>query len=252
MLAINDTIQTISVRTTFNNMKNIFAILVLSLGAAICQAADNSAALTLTFSLTGTVNNPVATTNGVTATYTPTKFTLTTATLLKLIAADEFNNHSWASNSFPKSSKIVLMLDNTNYQGHFVVADKTGTNVLLDISNIFTITIQTDRIVKSEKLNTTTGLWSGAVQKLGAELYFDDASTGGNIIFTLAGILKDSISDTTKSVTVAGNKTTTVTEKETVTLSPAIGLGYIGSGLNAATFNGNATFAGTTKFPLVP
>jgi hypothetical protein len=232
----------ISIRTTFDNMKKIFAILVLSLGAAICQAADNSAALTLTFSLTGTVNNPVATTNGVTATYKPTKLTLTTATLLKLIAADEFTNGSWASNSFPKSSKIVLMLNNTNYQGNFVITDKTGTNVLLDISNIFTITIQTDRIVKSGKLNTTTGLWSGAVQNLGAELYFDDASTGGNTIFTLAGVLKDSISDTLKSGQV--------TEKETVTLSPAIGLGYIGSGLNAAVFSGKATLAGTTKFPL--
>ncbi len=228
-------------------MKKIFAILVLSLGAAICQAADNSAALTLTFSLTGTVNNPVATTNGVTATYKPTKFTLTTATLLKLIAADEFTNQSWASNSFPKSSKIVLMLNNTNYQGNFVITDKTGTNVLLDISNIFTITIQTDRIVKSGKLNTTTGLWSGAVQNLGAELYFDDASTGGNTIFTLAGVLKDSISDTTKSVTVAGNKTTTVSEKETVTLSPAIGLGYIGSWAQCRCFQRQGNFRRNDK-----
>ena len=225
-------------------MKNIFAIFVLCLGAAICQAADNPASLTLTFSLTGTVNNPVATTNGVTATYTPQKFTLTTATLLKLIAGDELTNGTWASNSFPKSSKIVLLLDNNDYQGHFVVTDKSGTNVLVDVSNIFTITIQTDRIVKGGKLNTTTGLWSGAVQNLGAELYFDDASTGGSTIFTLAGVLKDSISDTLKSGEV--------TEKETVTLSPAIGLGYIGSGINAAVFSGKATFAGTTKFPLAP
>ncbi len=225
-------------------MKNKLAILILCLVAvATCRAADNTntAPLTLTFSLTGAVNNPVATTNGITATYTPKKFTLTTSTLLKLIAADEFTNGSWASNSFPKSSKIVLMLDNNDYQGHFVVADKTGTNVFLDISNIFTITIQTDRIVKSGKLNTTTGLWSGAVQNLGAELYFDDASTGGNTIFTLAGILKDSISDSVKSGVV--------TEKETVSLSPAIGLGYIGSGVDSAVFSGKATFSGSTKFP---
>jgi hypothetical protein len=221
-------------------MKNKLAILVLCLGAVICRAADNPTPLTLTFSVTGTVNNPVATTNGVTATYKPNKFTLTTATLLKLIAGDELTNGSWASNSFPKSSKIVLMLDNNDYQGHFVVEDKTG-NVLVDVSNIFTITIQTDRIIKSGKFNTTTGLLSGMVQNLGAELYFDDATTGGNTIFTLAGIIKDSISDTTKSGEV--------TEKETVTLSPAIGLGYIGSGANSAVFSGKATFSGSTQFP---
>ena len=115
------------------------------------------------------------------------------------------------------------MLYNNDYQGHFVVADKTGTNVFLDISNIFTITIQTDRIVKeSGKLNTTTRVMERSrCRTLGAELYFDDARHRREHYFYLGWHpQRYPISD---SGQIRGGHW----KKKTVSLSPAIGLGDI-------------------------
>ncbi|SRR5258706_7922501 len=109
--------------------------------------------------------------------------THTTADLLSILARDKKAQGNWPSNSFPANAKLAIS-NNT-----FVVA--SGTNVLVDISDILKLTNGNSQIF-SGRTNNVTGLSNPATTRLFLGTFtFDDTSitNGAHVAFFLRGVV---------------------------------------------------------------
>jgi hypothetical protein len=109
--------------------------------------------------------------------------THTTGDLLSILARDKKTQGNWPSNSFPANAKLAIS-NNT-----FLVA--SGTNVLIDISDILKFTNGGSQVF-SGKTNNVTGLSNPASTRLFLGTFtFDDTSitNGAHLSFFLRGIV---------------------------------------------------------------
>jgi hypothetical protein len=122
--------------------------------------------------------------NGTNTTIAPPVIqTHTTADLLSILARDKKAQGNWPSNSFPANAKLAIT-NNT-----FVVV--SGTNILIDISDILRLTNGNSQIF-SGRTNNLTGLSSPATTRLFVGTFtFDDTNiTGGaHVSFFLRGVV---------------------------------------------------------------
>lgn len=219
-------------------MKILFAVLALFL--TISALADTFQPLPAMLAVRATVNNPDVTTNGVVETYpTPKMSKLTTSTLLKLVAVAEFNETNWPSRSFPNGAKLVLMLNRDDLNGsYFIVTDSKGS-LLLNVSNLLTLTVYQGTIVTAGKVNLSTGNQSKLTLKYYAYLFFSDVEAGGGTFFTLSGVVTDETNDSFKNAILS--------ETQTATFASAEGSGLING--NAATLSASIKFSGKSTIP---
>jgi len=121
----------------------------------------------------------------------PKPLAYATKDILNVLAFDENLEGNWPSNSFPKTAKLSVAGESV------VVVD--GTNVLLNVSDIMSISVGENEILSGAR-NDVTGLASHSVQKRQiAKIAFDDTFIGGgkNLKFYLQGLLSQSTTDTT-------------------------------------------------------
>ena len=175
--------------------------------AFLTLATGSQAQVTLTITLSGSVSVQGATNdNGtVTAYASPAKKTFATKDILKNLALDEYAENNFPSNSFPAGAKLVVVTGNNN--GEFLVVDKSGTNVLVDVSDIiFAQDGIIGNYIASGKQNDTTGLASPSktYQHVFTIGYDDSKIPGGGGVgfqFYMTGLMTDSTTDTTPNAT---------------------------------------------------
>ncbi len=219
------------------NMKAQIAVLALFLTTA--ALADTYQPLPTTLAVTATVSNPDVSTDGVVETYPkPKRARLTTSTLLKLIAVGEFNETNWPSKSFPHGAKLVLMYDRDDVGGsYFVVTDSKG-NTLLDVSDLLRFVVYEEAVVKSGKVNLSTGAQTKVTLNYYAYFFYSDVEAGGETFFDLSGVATDETDDTLKNAVIS--------ETQTVTFSSAQGSGEIKG--KAATVSASIKIRGKNPF----
>ena len=142
--------------------------------------------LTLTVSFQGNGSD-----DGTTTTIAPPiVFRDTTKTMLYFLAIDEYAGGYWPSNSFPAGSKLAIV------DGTICVLNQTN-GLLLDVSNIFRLEVNTNGLY-SGRVNNTTGLGSPTLadQRLVTFVY-DNTSilAAWPYQFTLTGVAKSKYTD---------------------------------------------------------
>jgi hypothetical protein len=221
-------------------MQTAILLSIITFGLAAPALADPYSPLPVTISITATINNPAISTNGAFRVKSaPTKITITTKTLLALVASDEHAEGNYNLSVFPSGARLVFMNDDLHFKDdYFIVTDAKG-NLILDVSDLLTGEV-TNNVVWSGKRNNTTNLRTGEVNQGWMVLTFDDSAAGGTTSFQLCGIDVDKISDT------AAKSGLTYIEKESRTTNPALGTGSIGG--NVTVLNGSFTASGSTTF----
>ena len=223
-------------------MKTKLFLLSLFLFLSVTCHAEKISLLNFTFSATALLQGAQTNVGGVVTFKASPKVTLTTATLLSLIAKAEYNLGNWDSNSFPKGAKILLYSDNVDYENNFFfVADKNN-HFLCDASDVLSWSLPGNVYVEAGKVNLNTGLATGYSQTVIFDIDFSDFAAGGWTSFSLSGHLVDGWTDTVNA------KAHTYSEKETITFSSGNGEGFVNG--TEGIFSGSASLSATTVFPL--
>ncbi len=160
-----------------------------------------------------------------------------TAEVLSTLAKDKAAQGNWLSNSFPAGARLAVA------ENSFVVV--SGTNILIDVSDILSFTNGVNEIVSGKK-NDFTGLSSPTATRLQiGKLTFDDTAIqgGAGIQFYLQGVLSQSETDSTP---VNGVYTSSFSAK----LSSGTGEGTNSSGGSAFVLTGTITASGKAKLTL--
>ena len=181
-----------------NKMKSskLFAA-IITLGLCALPAGHVRADITefLTLNVTTFQQNSNRDDGIFTTTPVPTIKTHSTAEILKRLAADKFAQGNWPSNSFPASAKLAVIPTVTN---QFVVI--TGTNILVDVSDILSFQNGDDEIASGKKRDAT-GLAAPTISKRQiGRVTFDDTNAGnpnGGLKFYLQGVLLQTTTDST-------------------------------------------------------
>lgn len=191
---------------------------VLSLHAQILEKISLSATL---YTQGATNDNTTTTTIK-----SPVKSTITTANLLKQLAADENFEGNWASNSFPSSAKL-------DFNGTGFEIDQ-GTNELLDVSDMLTWTVSGQNDITAGNFLDANGAPSagqGTPPFNETDMYlvtiaYNSSGTGnGNLTFTATGL-----ATLTEKAGSANATTGNYTESGTLSLSDGTGEGVDASG----------------------
>ena len=189
-----------------------------------------------------------STNNGAVTQYAaPAKQALATKDILQHLALDENAAGKYKSTTFPSGAQLVAIISNTaGNKGTFQVLDKNN-NLLVDVSNILSISYGTyGHSIISGLQNDDTGLSapSRAVSNVLTISYDDSGITGSvGFRFYMTGMITRTTTDTTPS-----GKTRVYTETQSGTMSTAAGEGdYQGQPF---VFTGSLTLSGQGTFRL--
>jgi hypothetical protein len=140
--------------------------------------------------------------NGTVTTFEPAKkLSITSKSLLQIIAKDEFNEGNYDSPVFPSGSILVLVNDQENISNsYFVVANSMATNglfgtVLVNISDLMVFSYQ-NLVLTSGKEADATGLLTSFKESYIGTFSFDDTGAGGDLTFALQGLTEVTVNDT--------------------------------------------------------
>jgi hypothetical protein len=170
------------------------AFVTLTAGSLQAQVTN-----VVTISFTATEQNTNSTTNGVViTTKAPVTHSATTADILRWLAIDENAETNYSGTNFPSGAKLVAISGPENAPDVQVV-DKHN-NYLVDVSDILSLTKSGvyDANVNSGKSNDTNNL--AAPTQTDQKVYsinYDDSLATSNILFSFAGVLKSTTTDTT-------------------------------------------------------
>ncbi len=169
----------------------VLAFLSLAINSLQAQVT-NLVSITATVLIQGSVND-----NGTNTTAAaPSKHSVTTQTLLGLLAQDEYAEGNYGSTNFPTGAKLVV-IDSHNNNPAFQVLT-SGNVLLVDVSDILA-GISEDNDVYSGKQNDSTGLSNPSTTDLSVfKFKFDDTGiTGGQgVQFYLQGLMTNTKADT--------------------------------------------------------
>lgn len=218
-------------------------LILCFLVAGVAGAARAEKVIPMTFTITANIlaqNVNVTTNKSVVTVGAPPKYSVTTSSLLRSLAYDEYLAGNYDRTNFPAGAKIVWLNYPDNFSAsHFVVMDK-GTNVLVDVSDFLKFDQAMNLMVSSGKYNQTNGLSSTWTEEYLGSLSFDDRNIGGGSQIYFGGLIKATLTDATPD-----KKTGNYTEKITATLTGGIGTGYY-YGLNCIV-QGTASASGSVK-----
>ncbi len=231
-------------------MKNKIAIIITVMSAWAVTAQDKIKEMPLTITATAEIQSQIFDDGTTTKIAAPQKFSVTTKTLLAMLAQDEFFDGNYPSTVFPSGAKLILMADETVFSNStFQVVDKEGLE-LVDVSDELEITIVVgNESVSSGVENDATGVVTGKEnQSFIANFSFDNtgSSTPGTLYsFYLQGVVADVTTDTLP-------KNDSYTEKETAKMSSGAGPGKAVGVVNTSPLiiTGSVSFSGTKVFSL--
>ena len=194
----------------------VTSLFALSLTAALrasAAALTQSGALAIDWTVTQESNggnfvhgvtNKTATTTNIVNTYraTSTNETLNTAAVLKLLA-NSFNT------SFPAGSRLV-MGNNNSLQNALYVTDKTGTNVVLDVSSVVSLEYGTNAYsyvqTTQDKVTKQGTAFAGSITEQTIQfltIHYDDSANtttdGTHTVFNFSGVMTQSRSENFKT-----------------------------------------------------
>jgi hypothetical protein len=177
----------------------------------------------------------------------PAKQAFATKDILQNLALDENAAGKYKSTTFPSGAQLVAIISNTaENKGTFQVLDKNN-NLLVDVSNILTISYGTyGNFIISGAQNGNTGLStpSRTVSNV-LTISYDDSGITGSVKFRfyLTGIITGTTTDTTPN-----GRTGVYTETQSGTMSTAAGEGdYQGQPF---VFTGSLTLSGQATLRL--
>jgi hypothetical protein len=152
----------------------------------------------------------------------PKKYSLTTKSLLAMLASYEWQAGNYESSNFPSGSKLVFFYDQSGAaSNYFAVEDKAG-NQLVDVSDLLTCTSQDANQLTSGKSSINSGEFPWNADFIGL-FTFDDTSKGGGEQIPLSGLVKFSITDTQSKLS---SITVLVKDKVSLSLTHGVGSGY--------------------------
>src|SRR6476646_9099654 len=137
--------------------RNLIISIATGLGISLAVNASAQGLQYLTINFT-TFSQRTITDNGTNTTAAAPKVqSHNTAEVLSVLAKDKAAQGNWQSNSFPSGAKLAVAENN------FVVV--SGTNILVDVSDILSFTNGINEIVSGRK-NDSTGLSSPTTVRL--------------------------------------------------------------------------------------
>lgn len=213
---------------------------LLTLIAALLALETHAVIVPLTVTVSGTATVQNQTTNdvnGITTIPAPTKISITTKSLLALLAKDEYAESNYAQPSFPSGAKLIYLnkTDDIN-AGDFQVWDKNNT-LLVDVSDIMSYQQLGSVLVQSAKIQDSTGLPLSEKELYVGEFDFDDAGAGGNLQLAFGG-------EATVTISAKMTGATTASGSISATLK-GVGEGY--SGASDAIFSATFSAKGSVK-----
>jgi len=147
---------------------------------------------------------------------------ITTKSLLALIARDEFAETNYSSATFPTGAKLVFLADPASFEdSEYVVENQNGT-VLVDVSDLLTLEPENEIALDSYVQTISNGIYKTLTEEYVAIVAFDDTSAGGTTKFAI-------------SYVVDATTTTTESSKDIITESAN---SKLGAANGTATFNG--------------
>jgi hypothetical protein len=230
-------------------MKNKIAIIIVLATATLSASAqDNIKPLQMTIKATAEIQNQLVDNGTTKSVAAPLKFSVTTKSLMAMLAQDEFSDGNYPSATFPSGAKLMFMADETDFSNStFQVVDKEGLE-LVDVTDELRLEINVDGIpVTSGEINISTAVLTGK-ENLSyiAKLSFDN--TGSNTPGTLYGFYLQGIVEDVTSDTVPKNGS--YTEKENSKMADGAGPGEsVGAGKTSPMIiSGSLSFSGTKVF----
>ena len=213
-------------------MKTKLFIALITALSLVVSKADIIVPLTVSITADAQVQN-ASTVNGTNVTVlSPVKYSITTASLLKMIGDAE-------GTTFLPGSTIVFIDDTGNFPAsRFVVMFAGG--IVCECSDVLTFSKDAD-FVQFGKYSNPDFLSNPMTQDFVSRITFDNTGKGGNVRFYLAGLMAAVTTDKpTFKGSIFWNETTKCTMKN------AVGSGIVnGSG---AYFTGGFTMSGTGQF----
>ncbi|MGD0351064.1 MAG: hypothetical protein ABSB84_12240 [Verrucomicrobiota bacterium] len=206
-------------------------ILFVVLAALTTKAADKIVPVKVAITGTMTIETTYSDNGTVTTFNPPTKQSITSKSLLPIIAQDEFNEGNYSSPVFPPGSFLVLLDDEDNFSDSYFVVENSAGTVLVDVSDLIVYTIE-NTVFTSGKETDATGLVKSFKESYIGTFSFDDTGAGGDLTFALQFLADVSVTD---SAPKSGTYTETVSAKLSSGNGPAI--------LNSA----NAVITGTAS-----
>jgi hypothetical protein len=200
------------------------------------EAAVKIVPLTVAINATMTIETTNSDNGTVTTVKPAMTLSITSKSLLPIIAQDEFNEGNYGSTDFPKDSVLVLMNDQDNFSdSYFVVEDSAGA-VLVNVSDLMDYSYQ-NLVLTSGKEADATGLLTSLKESYIGTFSFNDTGAGGDLTFALQGLTEVTVNDT------ATPRLGTYTENVSANLSSGNGT----ASLNGATAVITGTASGNGK-----
>jgi hypothetical protein len=175
---------------------SLFALLTLGASAAGVPRIP----FTVNFAITAVSQNSNTTTTSTTVTVPAfTKSTITTKSLLPLIAQDEFAKTNYGASTFPAGAKLVFLANPLSFEdSEYVVEDKDG-NILVHVSDLLTLAPENDVVANSYVQTIATGIYKTLTTEYIAVVVFDDSSAGGTTKFAISYSLDATTTQTLSS-----------------------------------------------------
>jgi hypothetical protein len=155
--------------------------------------------------------------NLTTATKAPTKISLTTATLLKQLALDEYSEQNWTASNFPANASLV-------FNGTGFEVDQ-GTNQLVDVSDILTWTVSGHNDVSTSSFSDANGQGSPPYAQTDyflATVVYNGSNFTGALNFSVTGL-----ATVTGKATNPNSRTGNFTQSASLSLQDGTGEGTI-------------------------
>jgi hypothetical protein len=214
--------------------------LSLSIIAALLALQTHAVIVPLTVTVSGiaTVQNPNSTdAKGITITPAPIRISITTKSLLTLLAADEFSEGNYSQATFPIGAKLIYLSNTDDISaGDFQVWDKNNT-LLVDVSDIMSYGQVGSVLVQNSRIQDSTGLPLSENQLYIGEFVFDDTGAGGDLQLAFGG---------ESSVTISAQMTGATTASGSISATlKGFGGGFAGG--NDAIFSATFSAKGSVK-----
>lgn len=113
----------------------------------------------------------------------PTKSSLSTGALLKLLAIDEYSEGNFETNFFPAGAKL-------DYNGNGFEVDD-GTNELVDVSDILTLTVTGQNDINAGNYSDANGQGTPPYSETDYQIVsvaYNDSSSTGTLSFSVSGL----------------------------------------------------------------
>jgi hypothetical protein len=171
----------------------------------------------VSFEITASMQNPNVTTTAATVTVPAfTKSSITTKSLLPIIARDENEEGNYEFTNFPAGSMLIFLADPTNFEDSTYVVEDKDENILVDASDLLTLEPENGVVINSFVKTLSTGLYKTLNTEYVGVVTFDDSGAGGTTQFAISYLVN---ATTTQTVSNKGVTTETARSK----LSPATG-----------------------------